>query len=145
MSNKLGFNKRKTIFIALVCFSAALMIAGVLVDFFADSGTVGSIMIVTGAGFGCGVSCVAAVSLTYSRKNPQKRKQREINEKDERNIKIAEKSALSTWYVTLFTLTALVLTFQILDYSTPSLIAVGVLLIHIISYFIFISRNNKIL
>ncbi|MDR0293155.1 MAG: hypothetical protein LBH95_03270 [Oscillospiraceae bacterium] len=93
---------------------------------------------------GCG-SGIASVGLVYmSRyKNPQKAKEYEINEKDERNVRLREKAGYATWYVTQIVLMATVFTFLILDYVVPCWIAIGGLFIHNVSFFAAIAAYDK--
>ena len=97
-------------------------------------------------GFGAGIIGVGVVNLFRKKiieNNPQKAKQYEIAEKDERNIILREKAGLATWYITLFTLAIIILTFVILDYKIASFVALGGLFIHIISLFVYINIFNK--
>lgn len=97
-------------------------------------------------GFGAGIIGVGVVNIFRKRmidNNPQKAKQYEINEKDERNIRIREKAGYATWYTTLFMLSAISLTFVVLDYKVAGFISLGALFIHIISLFVYIHIYNK--
>lgn len=97
-------------------------------------------------GFGAGIIGVGVVNIFRKRmidNNPQKAKQYEINEKDERNIRIREKSGYAAWYTTLFMLSAISLTFAILDYKAAGFISLGALFIHAISLFVYINIYNK--
>jgi hypothetical protein len=97
-------------------------------------------------GFGAGIIGVGVVNIFRKRmidNNPQKAKQYDINEKDERNIRIREKAGYATWYTTLFVLSAISLTFAVLDYKVASFISIGALFIHIISLFLYIYIYNK--
>ena len=143
MSKKPLIKKSKLAFISLVCLGAALMIAGAVANYFLEDDTLGGRMLGAGAGFGSAIIAVAAVNLLLIKRNPDKKKQQEINEKDERFIKIREKSAQSTWYVTLFSLLALEFAFLFFDYLIPCYVVIGAMAIHVGSYFIFIYRNSK--
>lgn len=97
-------------------------------------------------GFGAGIIGVGVVSIFRKRmidNNPQKAKEYEINEKDERNIRIREKAGYATWYTTLFMLAVISLTFVVLDYMVAGFIVLGALFIHISSLFIYIYIYNR--
>ena len=143
MIKKPLFNKSKVAFISLVCLGIVLMIAGAIANYYLEDDSLGGRMLGAGAGFGSAIVAVAAVNLILIKRNPDKQRQQEINEKDERSIRIREKSAQSTWYVTLFSLLALEFAFLFLDYLIPCYVVIGVMVIHVVSYFIFIYRNNK--
>ena len=143
MSKKPLFNKSKLAFISLVCLGALLMAAGAIANHYLEDDTLGGRMFGAGAGFGSAIVGVAAVNLMLEKRNPDRQKQQEIYEKDERFVKIREKSAQSTWYVTLFSLLALEFAFLFLDYMIPCYIVIGVMAIHVFSYFVFIHRNSK--
>jgi uncharacterized membrane protein len=98
------------------------------------------------SGFGAGIMGVGVVFIIRKRSienNPQKAKEYEINEKDERNIQINEKAGYATWYVTLFTLAVLSLAFLIMDNMTACLLSLSVLLVHKISLMICVSIFKK--
>jgi hypothetical protein len=98
------------------------------------------------SGFGAGITGVGVFNIFRKRmidKDPQKAKQYEIYEKDERNIRIREKAGLTAWYSSLFMLAAVTLTFVVLNYKTAGFISLGALLFHIISLFIYIRVYNK--
>lgn len=97
-------------------------------------------------GFGAGIIGVGVVNIIRKRvidNNPQKAKQYEIDEKDERNIQIREKAGYATWYTSLFMLSAISLTFVVLDYKVAVFISLGALFIHIISLFVYIYIYNR--
>lgn len=97
-------------------------------------------------GFGAGIIGVGVVNIFRIRmidSNPKKAKQYEINEKDERNIRIREKAGYVTWYTSLFVLSTISLTFVVLNYIVASFISLGALFIHIISLFVYIYIYNK--
>ncbi|MFA6648117.1 MAG: hypothetical protein WCS32_05715 [Candidatus Izemoplasmatales bacterium] len=98
------------------------------------------------SGFGGGIIGVGVVNILLKKlleKNPEKAKQYEINEKDERNITLREKSGYATWYSTLFILSAVSMTFVILDYMVAGFVAIGAMFLHIISFFIYLSVYNR--
>ncbi len=97
-------------------------------------------------GFGAGITVVGLACIFRQKmieKDPEKAKQYEIAEKDERNIQLREKAGYATWYITLFMLAILSLIFVMLDYKLQSFLTIGVLLIHVISLFVYIFIYNK--
>lgn len=86
------------------------------------------------------MGCVGMVSL---KRKPEDIRQQEINEKDERFIKIREKSAYATFYVTMIGLSVVELVFAWLEYLIPCFIIIGLMAVHIISYFVFLYRYNR--
>ena len=125
----------------------AVFAAGLLLEaLFTDADRVMQSLSLALAGFGSGIVMVGAVNLYRLRllkNNPEKAKQIEINEKDERNIWLREKAGYTTWYITLFTLAILSMTLLVLDYKTACWLSLGALFIHIASLFIFINIYNK--
>lgn len=97
-------------------------------------------------GFGAGIVGVGIANLFRKRileKNPEKAKEYEIAEKDERNVRLREKAGYATWYITLFVLAVLALTFIVLDYSVACWLTIGALFTHIFSLIVFIAIYNK--
>jgi uncharacterized membrane protein len=99
------------------------------------------------SGFALGVGCgfiAVGTALMYRRfRNPKQAREEEIVQKDERFIKIREKSAYAMYFVTLFALAIVVFVFLCLDYTIPGYIAIGLIAVHSIGYFIFLHLNNK--
>ena len=97
-------------------------------------------------GFGAGIIGVGAVYILQARMHrddPLWAKQKEIEEKDERNIRIREKSGYTVWYISIFMLAALVMATVILGQGIATWLAMAVLLIHCVSYFVLMGLNNK--
>ena len=97
-------------------------------------------------GFGAGIIGVGVVNIIRKRlidNNPQKAKLYEINEKDERNIRLREKAGYTTWYTTHFVLAANSLAFVVLNYKFAAFYSLGALFIHIIRLFVYIHIYNK--
>ena len=97
-------------------------------------------------GVGSGITGVGMLSFFRARlekKNPDILKQLDIEEKDERNIRLREKAGYATWFVTQFVLVALLLTLVILDYGVARWLTLSALFIHNISLFIFMGINNN--
>ena len=129
-------------YIGIVVFAAGL----ILKVLFADADGIMMKLPFTMVGFGTGIILVGAVSSYIRRRlknNPEKAKQLEIEEKDERNIQIREKAAYLAWSVDIAVLSVLVMIFNLIGDNTALGLASGALLIHIVSYFIFIKIFNK--
>ena len=75
--------------------------------------------------------------------NSKLTKELEINEKDERNIRVREKSGYSTWFITQLALVAMLISLSIMDYDVPAWIALAVLAIHNGSLLLGIAVHNK--
>lgn len=98
------------------------------------------------SGFGSGIIGVGVVCIIRKRKieqDPEKAKQYEIAEKDERNIKLREKAGYASWYISLFTMAILSMVFVIFDYKMACWLTMGALFIHVISLFVFIAIYDK--
>ena len=124
-----------------------IFVVGLLLKFFvtASEGVLSTLPFVL-SGFGAGSIGVGVVNIINKRmldNNPQKAKQYEINENDERNIRLREKAGYATWYTTLLMLAAITMTFLILDYKVACFVLLGALFIHIISLFVYINIYNK--
>lgn len=96
-----------------------------------------------GAGLGSAAIFLGSIGMIALRKKPCDARQAKIDIYDERNIKIREKSAHDTFYITLIALAASQLAFVFLDQIVPCFIVLGVMAVHVISYFIMLSYNNK--
>jgi len=97
-------------------------------------------------GFGAGIIGVGVVNLyrlKLLKNNPEKAKQYEVAEKDERNIRLREKSGYATWYVTMFILAILSMTLLVLNDNLACWLTLGALTIHIASFFVYIAIYNK--
>lgn len=90
-------------------------------------------------GCGSGITGLGALLMV----NPKMAKVYEINEKDERNIRLREKSGYTTWYITQFVLCVMVFVFLLLDYKVPCWIALGALLIHNGSFLVSLAIHSK--
>jgi len=91
-------------------------------------------------GFGSSLSAVGIVFFIVTRRmkkrNPERARQIEIEAKDERNVKLLEKSGYTTWYVTMITLVLLSLCFVALQLLAAFWLTVGVFAIHVTTFFI---------
>lgn len=97
-------------------------------------------------GFGAGIVGVG-VAGGFAKKiidrNPEKAREYEIAEKDERNIRVREKAGYSTWYISLFVQAIAALALLVLDYTIPCLLVMLALLVHVVSLFVNIYIHNK--
>ncbi len=125
---------------------AAFAIGLLLKSFFPEAnGAMQSLSFVL-IGFGSGIIGVGIASLWRQRTlkdHPEKVKQMEIDEKDERNVRLREKAGYATWYVTMFVLAALSMAFVVMDLAIACWLTLGALFVHIISFFVCIGRYNK--
>lgn len=143
MNNKPIMKNSKKFFIFLVCLGLAMIAAGIIAGIFTDNDALSGRLIGCGAGFGSGIVGVAAASLIRLRRKPEIARQQEINENDERLIKIREKSAMDTWYLTLISLVFGEFICLWLDYMIPMGIIIGLMAIHVFGYFILLYNNSK--
>jgi uncharacterized membrane protein len=98
------------------------------------------------AGLGAGLIFVGAVYKVIFRNNdnsPEAVRQREIDEKDERNIRIKEKAGYASWHATLLIFVAMALVFIFMDYPLGYWLSAGAVVLHKITLLIFTSIYNK--
>ena len=98
------------------------------------------------AGVGAGLMFAGAVFKVIFRNddnNPEAVKQREIDEKDERNIRIREKAGYASWYASLIIFVAMALVFVIMDYPLGYWMSAGAIVLHKVILLIFTSLYNK--
>ena len=133
------------LFIFLIALGIALAAAGFIAGSLTEDDELSSRLIGFGSGFSISIFAVAVVNLIKIKRNPNIAKEQEINAKDERQIKISEKSALSTFVVTIFSLLAAIFVYAFLGLYVPLWITTGLLLIHVISFKIFLHHNRKTL
>jgi predicted tellurium resistance membrane protein TerC len=92
-------------------------------------------------------SLIGAAVMFFTNKdlksNPEKLKQAIINEKDERNKRLREKAANSTFWVTLYTLGVLWVVFALLGYTVAQWLIHGAILVHGISWIISFAVYSK--
>jgi len=75
--------------------------------------------------------------------SPEAARQLEIDEKDERNIRIKEKAGYASWHTTLIILVVMALIFVFINNPTGYWLAAGALVLHKIMLMIFTSIYNK--
>jgi uncharacterized membrane protein len=90
-------------------------------------------------GFGSGIVVVGAVGIFRARRlknDPERARQLEIDENDERNIRLREKSGYATWRVTLLALAAMALALKVLGDDLACYLSMGALLVHVAVFFV---------
>jgi len=133
------------LFVFLVALGIALAAAGFIVGSLTEDEELSGRLAGFGSGFGISILAAAIVNFVKLKRNPNIAKEQEINAKDERQIKISEKSALSAFFITMFSLLAAIFVYIFLGFYIPLWITIGLLLIHVISFKIFLHHNRKTL
>jgi len=95
------------------------------------------------AGIGCAWVGIGVIGIFIKRLKPEYIKKQEIQQKDERNIQIREKSGYASWLVTLFSLMILELVFLIIDNDVACMLTIGVMAVHIASFFVALFYYDK--
>lgn len=133
-------NKKIAIYIVFSAMGAALCAAGLLIKLAPDAQgillTLPNVCVGVGAGV-FGGSLSTAITNYRIRKNPQKAKQIEIEEKDERNRAVSCRAKAKAYDVMRFVLGAVVLTFALMEvemYVVLTLVAVYLLLVGVNTY-----------
>lgn len=83
------------------------------------------------------------IALSRIRMSPEQQKEYERGEKDERNVAIREKAAMSSWYWTLYMLWAAFMVIQIFVGGLWGVAVSVVIVLHCTFYMINIHRWNK--
>jgi uncharacterized membrane protein len=139
MTKKSLVKKTGRTYTIFACLGVLLMIAGG----YAKKHGFDNRFLDFGAGLGVVAAILGSVGMILFRKNPHGEFQQKIEENDERNIKIREKAAYSTFFVTLSGLSVVEIVFLYLDYMIPCFIVLGLMSIHVASYFLFMYQNDK--
>lgn len=139
--------KKQSKFYGLLFIGFLLLVAGLLLKFFTptDEGMVFGLTFIM-VGLGAGLVGAVGAKVFMERilhRDPVLAKQYEINEKDERNIRLREKAGYASWYSTLLMLSLVALIFLLLDYMVATFILIGVLLVHLLSFFVYVYVYNK--
>ena len=108
MYKKPMIKKSKGLFLSLIGFGLVAILGGCLAEHDRLSN---ERLLEFASGAGCAIIALGFVGLVSLKRSPKQVKQQEINENDERHIKIREKSAYSMFYVTMIGLSIAVLTF----------------------------------
>lgn len=131
--------KKKRNYMLIVALGLVLMLSGILVEYFVGE----SRYLGFASGFGAAMIGVGIMNLFLITRKPEVIKQQEINQKDERFVKIREKSAYATFFVTLFSMAAVEMIFLFMDFLIPCFIIIGLMAFHVISFFVSIYHYNK--
>ena len=83
------------------------------------------------------------IALSRIRMSPERQKEYERSEHDERNVAIREKAAMSSWYWTLYMLWAVFMVIQIFVGGLWGVAVSVVIVLHCTFYMINIHRWNK--
>jgi len=130
---------KKRLFIISAIVGAGLLISGIIAELsFGESRYLGFAL-----GFGSAITAVAVCSLIVVKRRPDMLKEEEINEKDERHIQIRGRSAQNTFYISLFGMAAVEIVFLFMDYLIPCFVMIGLMFLHVISYFAFLGHYAK--
>ena len=135
--------KKNSYLVAVLCFVGAviLFLLSGRPDGQFDNVSRGEVAL-SGALFGCGLVSLA-VAWRESRYTPEQRRKIELGERDERNIAIREKAAVSAWHWMLYFLWATFLVIQIFVGGLWSVAISVLILLHITFYEINIRRWNR--
>ena len=133
--------KSKGLYILVICAGFVLAALGILAGVFGMDGR----FLGFGVGLGSGIAACGFVGLMLLRQKPGDKRQREIGENEERNIKIREKAAMDAYYITLIAIFVVNFVFMFLNYTIPCFITSGLLGLHVIGYFVCLYRNAKVL
>jgi hypothetical protein len=96
------------------------------------------------SGFGSVLTAFGVVSILIYERNPKLAKAREISQKDERNIRIWEKSAYISLLITIAIMSVTALVFVCLENLFACWIVVGIMLIHAASFWlVMIYQRHK--
>ena len=139
MPKKSIFKKSERVCMLMVCTGLLMLTAGSLLR----GNEVNNRLFEFLGGVGGAIVAVGSVSLIRLRVNPKSVKEQEISDKDERNIKIREKSAYSTFFITLIALSITELVFVVLDNVTACFVVTIVMGIHVLSYLLLLHFNNN--
>ncbi|GGM28953.1 hypothetical protein GCM10011351_13710 [Paraliobacillus quinghaiensis] len=97
-------------------------------------------------GIGAGLTGAAASTLLSKKMyktNPELARQARINENDERYVQVRKTAAYYMWFITLFVLVAISLTFVALNLKIAAWLGLGTLSLHIVLYVILLFKLNK--
>ena len=95
------------------------------------------------AGISCALTGIGVIAVFIKRLAPEYSKKQQIQQKDERNIQIREKSGYASWLVTLFSLMVLEFVFLVIDNDVACMMTIGVMAVQIASFFAALFCYNK--
>jgi uncharacterized membrane protein len=97
------------------------------------------------SGIGCAFVGMGVIGILIKRIRPEYSKKLEINQNDERNIQIREKSGYIAYLLTLFVFTALEVVFLMLDNQLAGALTILAMSIHITTFIIAQAYYNRTL
>ncbi len=131
--------KTKKGYVILTIIGLVVMGSGVVAEvFLGDSRYLGF-----ASGLGSAGAALGAMNLILLNRKPETIRQQEINDKDERLIQIREKSAYSTFFITLFGMAALEVVFLFTDSLTSCILVIGLMAVHVVSFFGFLNYYSQ--
>ena len=133
--------KRKIWSVLFYAGFGLLVLNFVLVQFFPDSVDIRILDFI--AGFGIAIMLVGLIFILIHRFSPEGAKQYEIEEKDERNIRIKEKAAYSSWYASLAIFGIIAIIFIFIDFRIGAWITAAGAILHRVFLEIFKAIYNK--
>lgn len=136
---KSSAKRGKKFYFVIITIGLVLMAAGALAGYEGFDGR----LIGFGSGLGSAAAALGAVGLITLRRSPEDQRRQEINARDERFVRIREKAAYSTFYVTLIGLAVVELILVALNLLTACFILIGLMAVHVVSYFVFLYRYNE--
>ena len=139
MNKKPFIKKTEKLFMFLICFGIALIGAGSIVKGIGHS----SRFFEFAAGIGCAAVGWGSVCLILFKKKPEIAQRQEIEQNDERNTRIREKSGYNTFVVMLLYLLVAEVVFLALDVWIGCLVVICSMTIHVGSFLIFLCINSK--
>ena len=139
MPKKPLFKKTVTNYTLIICVGLVLIGSGSVMQ---NLGIESHIMGFT-AGAGCALVGLGAIGLIILHFHPKSVEQQKIDNKDERNIKIREKSAYGAYAITSIAMGVAILVFVALNNMEACFIITMVLAVHTLSYLILMFVNNK--
>ncbi|MEA4986504.1 MAG: hypothetical protein VB095_00345 [Anaerovorax sp.] len=138
---------KKYICLISLCVGVTTVLINITMDVWIPTisesfGTLRWVFVGIGAGL-AGAAASTIINKKMYRYNPELAKKARINENDERYVQLRKTAAYFMWFITTFVLSAMSLTFVILNLSTAAWIALGALMIHIVLYVILLFKINK--
>jgi len=97
-------------------------------------------------GFGAGFTIVGAVAWAWMglvKRDPVAAKQLQIDETDERKVRVREKAGFTSWWISLITLGVLLFVFVVLGNPLAYGLAFAALVIHRVGYSLCLRHYNK--
>lgn len=139
-------NKKYLSLVAL-CIGMATVLINISMDVWLPTisesfGTLRWVFVGIGAGL-TGAAASTLLSKKMYKTNPELARQARINENDERYVQVRKTAAYYMWFITLFVLVAVSLTFVALNLKIAAWLGLGALSLHIVLYLILLLKFNK--